>query len=78
MLLYKVSVSFHRDYIIVKNDLIEIGVMVKPQKGEANSEIIKKIAKYFHVSRSDVRLVSGEKSRNKIVQVTSQTGLERV
>jgi len=74
MLLYKVSVSFHRDYIIVKDDLIEIGVMAKPQKGEANSEIIKKIAKYFQVSRSDVRLVSGEKSRNKIVQITSQTG----
>lgn len=73
MLFYKVSVSFHRDYIKVKDDLIEVGIMAKPQKGEANAEIIKKIAKHFQVSRSDVKLVSGEKSRNKIVQI-SQTG----
>ncbi|MGI0046029.1 MAG: DUF167 domain-containing protein [Nitrosotalea sp.] len=69
---YKVSVSFHMDYIEVKGDQIKIGVMVRPQRGEANAEIIKKIANYFQVHRSNVRLVSGQKSRNKIVQVTRQ------
>lgn len=68
-MLYKVSVSFHRDYIEVKDDQIEIGIMARPQRGQANAEIIKKIAKYFRVPRSSVRLVSGEKSRNKIVHV---------
>ncbi|MDE1828953.1 MAG: DUF167 domain-containing protein [Thaumarchaeota archaeon] len=69
-MLYNVSVHFHRDFIEVKDNHIEIGIMSKPQKGEANEEIIKKIAKYFHVSRSNVRLVSGQKSRIKVVQVT--------
>ena len=63
------SVSFHRDFIEVKGDQIEIGVMSRPQRGEANSEIIKKISKHFGVPRSGVRLVSGGKSRNKIIQV---------
>ncbi|HJU14109.1 MAG TPA: DUF167 domain-containing protein [Candidatus Nitrosotalea sp.] len=67
---YSVSVSFHRDFLEVKDDHIEIGVMARPQKGEANTEIIKKIANHFKVPKSSVRLVSGEKSRNKIVQVT--------
>lgn len=69
---YKVSVSFHRDYIEVRDDQIEVGIMARPQKGEANAEVIKKIAKYFQVPRSSVRLVSGEKSKNKVVQITNQ------
>ncbi|MGI0101554.1 MAG: DUF167 domain-containing protein [Nitrosotalea sp.] len=71
-MLYKITVFFHRDYIEIKDDKIEIGVMSKSQRGKANSEIIKKIAKHFGVSRSNVRLVSGEKSRNKIIEVTRQ------
>ena len=69
---YKVSVSFHRDYIKIKDDQIEIGIMTRPQRGEANAEIVRKIAKYFQVSRSNVRLVSGEKSRDKVVHIIKQ------
>lgn len=64
------TVFLHADYIEVKGDKIEIGVMSKPQKGKANSEIIKKIAKHFEISSSSVRLVSGEKSRDKIIEIT--------
>ncbi len=68
-MLYKASVSFHRDFIEVKDDRIEIGIMARPVKGEANVEIVKKIAKHFGVSRSNVRIVAGEKSRDKIIEV---------
>lgn len=43
--------------------------MTKPVKGEANVEIVKKIAKHFGIPRSQVRIVSGTKSREKIVDV---------
>jgi uncharacterized protein (TIGR00251 family) len=69
-LFYKVFVSFHKDFIEVNGDQIEIGVMAKPLKGEANSEIIEKISKKFGTSKSKVRIVSGEKSRNKVVEIT--------
>lgn len=45
-MLYKVHASFHKDFVRVKDDEIEIGVMAKPLKGEAY-EIIKKIAKHL-------------------------------
>ncbi|MEO9277595.1 MAG: DUF167 domain-containing protein [Nitrososphaera sp.] len=61
--------SFHRDFIKVKDDHIEIGIMAKPVKGQANVEIVKKIAKHFGVSRSNVRIMSGEKLRDKIIEV---------
>ena len=69
LMLYRVSVSFHKDYVKIQDDLIEIGVMANPVKGEANLEIIKKIAKHFGISKSNVRIVSGEKSRDKVVEV---------
>ena len=68
-MLYKVSVSFHKDYVNVKGDLIEIGIMEKPVKGKANTAIIKRLAKYFGISKSCVRIVAGEKSNDKIIEV---------
>ena len=68
-MLYRVSVSIHKDYVKIKDDLIEIGVMAKPVKGEANLAIIKKIAKHFGISKSNVKIISGEKSRDKVVEV---------
>ncbi len=66
---YRVSVSFHKDYLKIKNDLIEIGIMEKPVKGKANAVIIKQIAKHLGVSKSKVRIVAGKKSQDKIVEV---------
>lgn len=66
---YLVTVSFHKDYLKIKNDLIEIGIMEKPVKGKANTVIIKQIAKHLGVSKSKVRIVAGEKSQDKIVEV---------
>ncbi len=61
--------SFHKDYLKIKNDLIEIGIMEKPVKGKANMLIVKQIAKHLGVSKSKVRIVAGEKSQDKIVEV---------
>ncbi|HJW20668.1 MAG TPA: DUF167 domain-containing protein [Candidatus Nitrosotalea sp.] len=66
---YKVSVSFHKDYVKIKNDLIEIGIMEKPVKGKANTVIVKQIAKHLGISKSKVRIVAGEKSQDKIIEV---------
>ena len=68
-MIYKVSVSFNKDYIKIQDDHIEIGVMAKPVKGEANLEIIKRIAGHFGISKSHVRIVAGEKSRDKIIEI---------
>jgi uncharacterized protein len=67
---YKVDVTFHKDFIKIKDDEIEIGIMSQPIKGKANDEIIKKIARHFGITKSNVRIVAGEKSRHKVVEVT--------
>jgi len=66
---YGLRVKFNRNFVKVSGTEIEIGVTSKPQKGKANAEIIKKLAKHFGVPSSGVRIVSGLKSKNKIVEI---------
>ena len=69
VVIYRVSVTFHKDFIEVNNDEISVGIKSKPQKGEANKELIKKLSKHFNVSQSQVKIKSGEKSRKKLIQI---------
>ena len=66
---YRVGVKFRKDFIKVSGGEITVGVMARPEKGKANKEIVKKIAKHFGVPKSFVRIISGATSRKKIVEV---------
>lgn len=68
-MIYKVSVTFHKDFLEVNKDEISIGIISEPKKGKANKELIEKISKHFDVPKSNVRIISGEKSRKKLVEV---------
>ena len=67
---YNVEVIFHRNFLKVEDDKIIVGLTSKPERGKANLELIKKLAKYFKVSSSQIKIVSGLKSRRKIVEIT--------
>ncbi len=69
---YEVEVKFHKNFIKVEGNKIFVGLTSKPEKGKANLELIKKLAKHFKVPSSHVRIVSGLKSRRKIVEVTEK------
>ena len=67
--LYEVNVEFNKEFLNIKENQITIGIKSKPIKGEANKEIIKKLAKHFGVSTSLVQIKSGHKSKQKIIQI---------
>ncbi|KFM19868.1 putative ACR protein [Marine Group I thaumarchaeote SCGC AAA799-P11] len=69
-MIYKVQVEFYEEFFEIENDKIIIGVKSKPVKGEANKEVIKKIAKYFEVSTSQVQIKTGHKSKDKIIEIS--------
>lgn len=72
MLIYKVHVEFSKEFLEINENQINIGIKSKPLKGEANKEIIKKIAKHFGISTSLVQIKSGHKSQEKIVEILQQ------
>ena len=68
-MLYQVHVEFKGDSIEVDGSEITICVKSKPVDGQANKEIIKKLAKHFGVPSANVSIRSGHRSRDKIVEI---------
>jgi len=67
--IYKVQVEFSKEFLEIKENQIKIGIKSKPVKGEANKEIIKKIAKHFKISTVLIQIRSGHKSQEKIMKI---------
>ena len=49
--------------------VLVVYVDAPPVKGKANKRLVQILAKHFGVSKSKIQIVSGEKSREKIVEI---------
>jgi uncharacterized protein (TIGR00251 family) len=56
---------------VEKIDDSNFTVFVKeaPIKGKANEAIIESLAEYFNVAKSDVEIIRGHKSKDKIIEI---------
>lgn len=50
-------------------ELYKVYVTVAPEQGKANKKMIELLAEYFRVTKSEIQIVKGETSRNKIVEI---------
>lgn len=48
---------------------IHVYVSAPPLEGKANKSVREALAKYFGVRKSEVFLISGEKSKNKVFEI---------
>ena len=53
----------------ISDKQLEVGVSARPQEGKANDAVIEAIAENFGVPKSLVRIKSGLKSKNKILEI---------
>lgn len=53
----------------VKAGKLSVALAAAPVDGEANQELIDTLAAHFELPRRQVRLVSGERSRRKLVEL---------
>ncbi|UPA28391.1 MAG: DUF167 domain-containing protein [Verrucomicrobiota bacterium] len=59
-----------RSEVIVQEDgSLKIKVQNPPEDGKANKAILRLIAKHYQVPPRNVKIVSGEKSHQKIIEV---------
>jgi len=49
----------------------EMKVAGEAKENKANTDVVETIAAYFHLASKDVRIVNGEKSREKTVLLTN-------
>jgi len=50
---------------------IKIRVAAPPEKGKANAELIKCLAKHFGINKSDIKIISGKSEPLKLVKIES-------
>lgn len=55
--------------IPVSSNRYKIKVTAPAAQGKANKAVVKVLAKYFKVKKSQVEIVSGEMTRNKIIHI---------
>ena len=48
---------------------LKVRIAAAPVDGAANAELIKVLAKYLGVAKSDISIVSGETSKNKRIKI---------
>jgi uncharacterized protein len=62
--------SKEKELIAEKNpDSISINLAGPAKEGKANTELVKRLSKLLKISTSSIRLVSGHKSRKKILLI---------
>ena len=55
--------------ITVEDEKLRVHITVAPVDGAANDAVIRALAKYFDVSKSQIKIIRGETSRNKVVEL---------
>jgi len=58
-----------QDKLVQEKDRLKVYLSAKPVEGEANRALIECLSQYFKVKKNRVKIIRGEKSRNKIVEV---------
>jgi uncharacterized protein (TIGR00251 family) len=65
----KVKPNSKTEGLSQEGDNFIVKVKEPPREGKANQSVIKLLAEHFGVPQSQVRILSGLKSRNKFVEV---------
>jgi uncharacterized protein (TIGR00251 family) len=65
----KVKPNSRIEEVIQEGDSFTVRVKEPPKEGKANEAVIKLLAEHFGVPKSQVRILIGFKSKNKVVEV---------
>jgi hypothetical protein len=65
----KVKPNSKNEEVSQEGDNFIVKVKEPPKEGRANQAVIKLLAQYFGIPQSQVRILSGFKSRNKVIEV---------
>jgi uncharacterized protein (TIGR00251 family) len=68
----KVKPNSRTEELSQERDSFIIKVKEPPKEGKANQAVIKLLAAHFGVSQNQVRILSGFRSRNKLIEVVEE------
>ncbi len=65
----KVISNAKRDKVSKEGNGLKVRVKVPAVKGKANRALVELLAGHFKVKKSDIKIIRGEKSREKVVEI---------
>jgi uncharacterized protein (TIGR00251 family) len=68
----KVKPNSRTEELSREGDGFIVKVKEPPKEGKANQAVIKLLAEYFSVPQSQVRILSGFRSKNKVVEIAEE------
>jgi len=68
----KVKPSSKTEEISQEGDSFIVKVKEPPREGKANQAVIKLLAEHFSVPRSQIRILSGLRGRNKVIEIAEE------
>jgi len=68
----KVKPGSKNEEVTQKGDTLIVTTKEPPKEGRANRQVIKLLAKHFKVPQNQVKLVSGFKKRDKVVEIVQR------
>ena len=68
----KVKPNSRTEELSREGDSFMVKVKEPPKEGKANQAVIKLLAHHFGVPQSQVRILSGFRSRNKVIEVAKE------
>jgi len=68
----KVKPNSKTEELSREGDSFIIKVKEPPKEGKANQAVIKLLAEHFGVPQSHIRILSGFRSRNKVIEVVEE------
>lgn len=54
---------------ILEDETIKIDIAARPEKGKANQELIKFLAKEFFVRKENIKIISGASEKLKLIKI---------
>lgn len=58
-----------KDSILIDGEKLKIHLKAKAVNNEANKYLIEVLAKYYNKRKTEIRIVKGLKSKNKVVEI---------
>ena len=68
----KVKPNSKTEGLSQEGDSFIVKVKEPPKEGKANQAVIKLLAEHFGIPRSQVRILSGFRSKNKVIEVAKE------
>jgi uncharacterized protein (TIGR00251 family) len=68
----KVKPNSKTEEVSRKGDSFIVKVKEPPKEGKANQAVTKLLAEHFGISQSQIRILSGFRSRNKVIEIVEE------